>query len=306
MGGIRVRGLAVRALCVAVAGASGLGVGVNGAAAAEASSAAGRPAVAPAAAGTKPTIAAAWVGPAAVEKGRRITLAGRVAGSPAGTGSVRLERRIGGVWTPLTTIAVRADRTWSSRIVVPALASAQNYRVIWTVAGKPLATGVLPVLDVYRVNTYVVATRGAIVADVDTFAAQAAATYADPRGWTRAHQRFQRVRSGGDFTLVLAQAATMPSFSSDCSAQYSCRVGRQVVVNQTPWLKATPAFGGDLRTYRHMVVNHETGHWLGLGHQSCQGTGLRAPVMMQQSKGLKGCRSNAWPLAAELPRVARR
>ena len=74
---------------------------------------------------------------------------------------------------------------------------------------------------------------------------------------------------------------------------------RFVVINQTPWRKKTPAFTGDLRTYRHMVVNHETGHWLGWKHRTCGGKGKRAPLMMQQSKGLKGCKPNPWPIKSE-------
>ena len=76
-------------------------------------------------------------------------------------------------------------------------------------------------------------------------------------------------------------------------------MGRDVVINQTPWLHKTPGFTGDLRAYRHMVLNHETGHWLGLGHLDCSGPGDPAPVMMQQSKGLDACEPNAWPLPAE-------
>jgi hypothetical protein len=49
-----------------------------------------------------------------------------------------------------------------------------------------------------------------------------------------------------------------------------------------------------------MVVNHETGHWLGLGHAGCPGRGRLAPVMMQQSKGLGGCRFNPFPTSREL------
>ena len=103
--------------------------------------------------------------------------------------------------------------------------------------------------------------------------------------------------------LVLAAAGTLPSFSSGCSVQWSCRVGRHVVINQLRWTKASPAWnraGRSLRDYRHMVVNHETGHWLGHGHLGCPGPGRLAPVMMQQSKGLDGCRHNPWPLPSEL------
>jgi len=52
-----------------------------------------------------------------------------------------------------------------------------------------------------------------------------------------------------------------------------------------------------------MVLNHETGHWFGLGHASCGGAGKPAPVMMQQSKGLFGCKPNPWPLPGEIARV---
>ena len=88
-----------------------------------------------------------------------------------------------------------------------------------------------------------------------------------------------------------------------CSVQWSCRAGRYVVINQMRWKYASPSWNGagkSLRDYRHLVVNHETGHWLGHGHLGCPGPGRLAPVMMQQSKGLDGCRHNPWPLASEL------
>ena len=157
--------------------------------------------------------------------------------------------------------------------------------------------------DVRRTVTYVVRTNGRITANVREFARQAAETYADARGWRGKGVQFRRVRSGGSFTLVLANASTLPSYSSVCSTMWSCRVGRYVVINQTRWLHASPAWnraGRSRRDYRHMVVNHETGHWLGKGHATCPGRGRLAPVMMQQSKGTQGCRLNPWPTLGEL------
>ncbi len=59
-----------------------------------------------------------------------------------------------------------------------------------------------------------------------------------------------------------------------------------------------------LTSYRTMELNHETGHWLGLGHRFCGAPGAVASVMQQQSVSLQGCRANALPLPAETAAVA--
>lgn len=151
--------------------------------------------------------------------------------------------------------------------------------------------------------TYDVSTKGAVTASLALFKQLANETLNDSRGWARMGVYFQEVASGGQFTLVLSEASQLPSFSPGCSAEYSCRAGRFVVINQDRWLGATPSWnnaGGSLRDYRHMVVNHETGHWLGHGHQACGGAGQSAPVMQQQSIDLQGCKFNAWPLPGEM------
>ncbi|MGL5826591.1 MAG: DUF3152 domain-containing protein [Nocardioides sp.] len=156
-----------------------------------------------------------------------------------------------------------------------------------------------------RVVTYHVETRGDITVGVNKFIRRAQRSYDDPRGWRSSGVKFRRVARGGDFTLVLAEASWVPRFSSGCSAIWSCRVGRFVIINQTRWKSASPAwraYGRSRRAYRHMVVNPETGYWLGRGHLGCPGPGRKAPVMMQQSKGLAGCRANPWPTVAELRR----
>ena len=132
---------------------------------------------------------------------------------------------------------------------------------------------------------------------------QARETYVDDRGWRAGGIAFRQAPRGGDFTLVLAEASTLPSFGAECSTVWSCRVGRFVVINQDCWKFASPAWNrvrAGLRDYRHLVVTHETGHWLGHGHPGCPGAGQPAPVMTQQSKGLDGCRFNPWPRPDEL------
>ena len=160
-----------------------------------------------------------------------------------------------------------------------------------------------PLAPPTRSVTYSVAVRGVVATNVEAFATAAQATYDDPRGWRAAGITFRRVASGGDFTLWLSQDTLVPSFGPPCTANYSCRVGRDVIVNDARWRLATPvwtAAGATLADYQHLVVNHETGHWLGFDHLACTGAGQPAPVMQQQSKGLNGCLANPWPTAREL------
>lgn len=151
--------------------------------------------------------------------------------------------------------------------------------------------------------TYTVASRGVTTADMAEFSTQVNQTLNDTRGWSRLGVSFQEVESNGNFVLVLSSADQMTSFSSGCSALWSCRVGTYVIINQDRWLGATDAWrggGGSLRDYRHSVVNHEVGHWLGHDHGTCSGPGQPAKVMQQQSIDLQGCAINPWPLASEL------
>ena len=154
--------------------------------------------------------------------------------------------------------------------------------------------------------TYEVRVRGQVGADPAAFARIAARTFADRRGWGMGGSlRFSQVASGGQFTLWLAAPTALPGFSSICSAQYSCRVGRHVVINDERWRTGTPTWP-TVREYQHYVLNHELGHWMGLGHAPCPSPGAAAPVMLQQSKTLAGCRSSTWPTPGERGRAAAR
>lgn len=157
-----------------------------------------------------------------------------------------------------------------------------------------------------RTFTYSVAQRGQVHADMRAFAGSVSTVYGDARGWSLGGRvRFRQVQSGGDFTVWLAAADEMRSFSDGCSATWDCRVGRNVIINQTRWLDGSPFWHGPLADYRAMIVNHETGHWLGLDHESCAAPAALAPVMMEQSKGTGACIRNPWPLAEEKEKVTR-
>ena len=234
-----------------------------------------------------------------VALGRQVTLSGTV--SPATTGAfVRLERRTPEGWRRVQRLPVEPGGTFRAE-VRPTRAGEVRYRVVRPAAGGIVAAVVeLAPVNVYRLYRYTLSTRGRLQADVERFRQGVASTLRDPRGWARAHVRFREVRRGGDFTVLLAQARHLPSYSGECSTTYSCRVGRNVIINETRWRTGSPYFPGDVSVYRAMVVNHETGHWLGSGHASCPGPGRPAPVMQQQSKGLQGCRGNPWPLPREV------
>ena len=156
-----------------------------------------------------------------------------------------------------------------------------------------------------RTFTYSVTTQGTVYGNVNEFVTVAAQTLADPRGWSLGGTlAFQRVSSGGNFTLILAQPAVIGAIPG-CDAYYSCRVGRNVYINDDRWRTATSSWPHGVALYRQYVILHEVGHWLGLGHSNCPASGTSAPVMQQQSISLQGCRANVWPLIAERVQVGR-
>lgn len=153
--------------------------------------------------------------------------------------------------------------------------------------------------------TYTVERQDAPATDMRAFARIARDTFSDGRGWSLSrHTPFTRAASGSDFQLVLASPASVAGSSPYCSAFYSCRVGDLVLINIRRWQEPPPAWTRSLHAYRHYVINHEVGHWLGLAHTTCADSGSKAPVMLQQSKALNGCRANAWPTPAELEEIA--
>lgn len=156
--------------------------------------------------------------------------------------------------------------------------------------------------------TYCVASKGE-VGDLTEFSDTVFSTLNDPRGWPRAGAVFQEA-DGTDpnacsMTLTLAAADQMTSFSTECSDEYSCRVGNDVVINVDRWNNATEGWlnaGGTVSRYRTMVINHEVGHRLGhLDNElTCPAVNQPAPLMQQQSMDLLGCTPNEWPLDEEL------
>ncbi|MEU0227916.1 DUF3152 domain-containing protein [Streptomyces sp. NPDC006284] len=156
-----------------------------------------------------------------------------------------------------------------------------------------------------RTLTYVVQVEDGIGIPAEDVATEVERVLADERGWTADRKvGFRRVSGGAsDFRVRLATAGTVDEicgrYGLDTGGEVNCNVGQDVMVNLKRWLLATRYYADDVPSYRALIVNHEVGHFLGHGHVGCPGAGRPAPVMMQQIKGLHGCRTNVWPYDAE-------
>ncbi|MGW7382816.1 DUF3152 domain-containing protein [Streptomyces sp. NPDC054794] len=147
---------------------------------------------------------------------------------------------------------------------------------------------------------YTVDVEDGIGQDPKVFAKEVERILADPRGWTKSGAAFQRVdRPPYAFTVHLASPTTTDElcnrYGLDTGGEVNCQGGSEVVVNLKRWLLLSPYYRGRPETYHALIINHEVGHRLGRGHEGCPSPGSPAPVMMQQIKGLHGCRPNAWP-----------
>ena len=148
---------------------------------------------------------------------------------------------------------------------------------------------------VYRIRVEV---ESGLDVDRAAFAAYVLATLNDRRSWTEnGRRRFARTDGAADIRVVLASPKLSAAICRPLRTfgKLSCRQGDQAVLTTYRWVKAIPEYAGDRDGYRHYVVNHEVGHALGHPHEYCAGKGRMAPVMMQQTKGLQGCRPNPWP-----------
>lgn len=122
----------------------------------------------------------------------------------------------------------------------------------------------------------------------------------DKRSWRGTGRwRFELV-AAGQLADLHAYIVTPGTTNRLCAplrtrGEVSCQNGNKVVLNAKRWVRGASSYGDDRTGYRRYLVNHEFGHALGHDHVSCPGRGRSAPVMMQQTKGLDGCRKNPWP-----------
>lgn len=135
-------------------------------------------------------------------------------------------------------------------------------------------------------------------------------TLSDRRSWSGHGVSVERVDSGQiDFRVTLVSTKTTRKLCGyTIRVETSCYAGaggttdvNRVVFNVSRWTRGAAAYVGDLAAYRIYMINHEDGHAMGHQHaHQCLPGGL-APVMMQQTFGLRSaatgklCQANQWP-----------
>lgn len=171
----------------------------------------------------------------------------------------------------------------------------------WTVADPVEQPEGLP----QAVYSYLLEAEDGSGVDVNAIAPTINKILNDERGWRSIDNvSFKQVSdpSQAGFTIKVATPGTVDKLCAplETDGTWDCQISADVVINADRWSYGVPWFGS-LDDYRGYLVNHEVGHFLGRGHEQCGGKGLKAPVMMQQSKGLGECVANPWPTEDNQP-----
>lgn len=145
--------------------------------------------------------------------------------------------------------------------------------------------------------TYQVEVEDGLPFLAEDFANRVDRTLTDRRGWSASGDYTFNRRPSAARRIVLASPKTVDRLCAPLQTRgkVSCRNGDVVAINAVRWAEGAKSYGNDLSGYRTYVINHEVGHSLGLAHQPCAAHGSPAPVMLQQTLGLEGCRKNPWP-----------
>lgn len=180
-----------------------------------------------------------------------------------------------------------------------------TFRVIPGHSGIAGRTGPLYRYDIEVEN-------GVTGVNLKQFATLVQTTLADPRSWSGHGVRVQRVDSGSiDFHVSLTSAITVRAYcgytipvETSCYApagSAAVATENRVVLDVARWVRGAAPYANDLTDYRIYMINHEDGHAMGHEHaHQCLPGGL-APVMMQQTFGLRSavtgqlCGANPWP-----------
>jgi Protein of unknown function (DUF3152) len=158
--------------------------------------------------------------------------------------------------------------------------------------GKPAGSGTVVNFDVRREKN--------VPVDVEAAARTIQSVLNDPRSWRAGRTWEFQLVSSADRADVHVFITTPDTTDRLCAplltrGEVSCQNGDRVVLNAKRWVLGAETYGTDVTNYRRYLVNHEFGHVLGYQHTQCSGRGKKAGIMVQQTKGLDGCRANPWP-----------
>ncbi len=210
-----------------------------------------------------------------------------------------------GVVAALSGTALLLGDSTDMQLVARPTAQARAVPPLTDMGTFTAATADGPAVGHGDIRRYKVEVEDGIGIDPGAAATQIQNILADKRSWTtNGTDGFQLVADGSyDFTIRIASPATVDRICAtgrlDTHGEVNCDIGRQVMVNVKRWTTGSPQFTGSIDDYRALIVNHEVGHRIGHGHESCPGKGKLAPAMMQQIYGLNGCVPNAWPYTAD-------
>jgi hypothetical protein len=114
-----------------------------------------------------------------------------------------------------------------------------------------------------------------------------------PDGWSQYGYYFEATQKDPQVLIRLSSSSTI---KTDCGlpSNLSCAVlgGSKIWLNSNRWFHGSSKSKLSLEDYRQYMVSHEMGHILGYEHEECKGKGHKAPVMMQQTLGIKKCIPN--------------
>jgi hypothetical protein len=171
--------------------------------------------------------------------------------------------------------------------------------------------GTSPVVGTGHLYRYSIEVENGITGiNLTQFENDVVTTLSDKRSWSGHGVSIKRVDSGPiDFHVTLTSSMTVRKLCGySIKVETSCYAPagdgsdvNRVVFNDSRWVRGSAAYVGDLATYRTYMINHEDGHAMGHEHaHQCLPGGL-APVMMQQTFGLRSaatdklCEANPWP-----------